>query len=109
MIQPTEALTVIDVNSGKCVSKKNQEDGNKQDQRWEAAKEIARQLRLRNLSGIIVIDFINLDDPDKMQILLKEFRKLLSRDPIQATLVDVTELQLVEVTRKKVRKPLYEC
>lgn len=56
-----------------------------------------------------MIDFINLDDPDKMQILLKEFRKLLSHDPIQATLVDVTELQLVEVTRKKVRKPLYEC
>ena len=44
-----------------------------------------------------------------MKILLKEFRKYLSYDPIQATLVDVTELQLVEVTRKKVRKPLYEC
>ena len=108
VIQPTEALTVIDVNSGKCVSKKNQEDAALKIN-LEAAKEIARQLRLRNLSGIIVIDFINLDDPDKMQILLKEFRKLLSRDPIQATLVDVTELQLVEVTRKKVRKPLYEC
>lgn len=80
--------------------KKNQEDAALKIN-LEAAKEIARQLRLRNLSGIIVIDFINLDDPDKMQILLKEFRKLLSRDPIQATLVDVTELQLVEVTRKK--------
>ena len=62
VIQPTEALTVIDVNSGKCVSKKNQEDAALKIN-LEAAKEIARQLRLRNLSGIIVIDFINLDDP----------------------------------------------
>lgn len=108
VIEPTEAMTVIDVNSGKSIKGKNAEEQFLKIN-IEAAKEIARQLRLRNLSGIIVIDFINLDDPDKMQILLKEFRKLLSRDPIQATLVDVTELQLVEVTRKKVRKPLYEC
>lgn len=108
VIQPTEALTVIDVNSGKCVSKKKQEDATLK-MNLDAAKEIARQLRLRNLSGIILVDFINLDDAEKMQILLKEFRKYLSYDPIQATLVDVTELQLVEVTRKKVRKPLYEC
>ncbi len=108
VIQPTEALTVIDVNSGKCVSKKNQDDATLK-MNVEAAKEIARQLRLRNLSGIILIDFINLDDEEKMQTLVKEFRRFLSYDPIQATFVDVTELQLVEVTRKKVRKPLYEC
>ena len=65
-------------------------------------------MRLRNLSGIILVDFINLNDEKAMQTLLKEFRYHLSKDPIQATLVDVTGLQLVEVTRKKVRKPLYE-
>ncbi|MCI8835313.1 MAG: ribonuclease E/G [Ruminococcus sp.] len=108
IIQPTEALTVIDVNSGKCVSKKRQTDAVLR-VNLEAAEEIAKQLRLRNLSGIIVVDFINLEQPESMQVLLREFRKYLSRDPIQTTLVDVTELQLVEVTRKKVRRPLHEC
>lgn len=107
IIQPTEALTVIDVNSGKDVSKK------KDSQTYlkinlEAAKEIARQIRLRNYSGIVIIDFINLDDEEMTAVLLREFRKHLSMDPIQTTLVDVTELQLVEVTRKKVRRPLHE-
>lgn len=108
IIQPTEALTVIDVNSGKCVSKKSRPDAFLQ-MNLEAAQEIAKQIRLRNLSGIIVVDFINLEKPEEMQELLREFRKALSRDPIQTTLVDVTELQLVEVTRKKLRKPLHEC
>lgn len=108
VIQPTEALTVIDVNSGKCVSKKKS-DLAYLNINLEAAKEIAKQLRLRNLSGIILVDFINLDDEEAMQQLLKEFRRYLLVDPIQTTLVDVTELQLVELTRKKVRKPLYEC
>lgn len=108
VIQPTEALTVIDVNSGKCVSKKKS-DTTYLNINLEAAKEIAKQMRLRNLSGIILVDFINLDDEEAMQQLLKEFRRYLLDDPIQATLVDVTELQLVELTRKKVRRPLYEC
>ena len=75
----------------------------------EAAQEIAKQIRLRNLSGIIVVDFINMEKAEDMQLLLREFRKFLSRDPIQTTLIDVTALQLVEVTRKKLRKPLHEC
>ncbi len=108
VIQPTEALTVIDVNSGKCVSKKSRADAFLQ-MNLEAAQEIAKQIRLRNLSGIIVVDFINLEKPEEMQELLREFRKALSRDPIQTTLVDVTGLQLVEITRKKLRKPLHEC
>lgn len=107
VIQPTEALTVVDVNSGKDVSKKNTTEAYLKIN-LEAAREIARQMRLRNMSGIILVDFINLDDTEAMQTLLKEFRYFLSKDPIQATLVDVTELQLVEVTRKKVRRPLYE-
>ncbi len=108
IIQPTEALTVIDVNSGKCVSKKNRPGAFLQ-MNLEAAYEIARQIRLRNLSGIIVVDFINLERPEEMQELLREFRRTLSRDPIQTTLIDVTGLQLVEITRKKIRKPLHEC
>lgn len=108
IIQPTEGLTVIDVNSGKCVSKRA-DDSAYLRMNLEAAEEIARQLRLRNLSGIIIVDFINMDHAETMQKLLKDFRAFLSHDPIPTTLVDVTGLQLVEVTRKKIRKPLYEC
>jgi ribonuclease G len=107
VIQYTEALTVIDVNSGKFVSKRNPLETYLKIN-LEAAKEAAKQLRLRNLSGIIIVDFINLDDEAATQELLKAFRQHLAQDPIQATLVDVTELQLVEVTRKKVRRPLHE-
>lgn len=107
VIQPTEALTVIDVNTGKCVSKKK-DDNTYLNINLEAAKEAAKQIRLRNLSGIILIDFINLDDREKMEQLLNVFRNYLRQDPIQTLLVDVTKLQLVEVTRKKVRKPLHE-
>ena len=74
----------------------------------EAAREAAHQIRLRNLSGIIIVDFINLEEKENTAALLKEFRCCLARDPIQTTLVDITPLNLVEVTRKKVRKPLYE-
>ena len=107
IIQYTEALTVIDVNSGKCVSKKDPFETYKKIN-LNAAKEVAKQLRLRNLSGIVIVDFINLDDEEAFKELLKSFRIFLSKDPIQSTLVDVTALQLVEVTRKKVRKPLHE-
>lgn len=107
IIQPTEALTVIDVNSGKCVSKKQRADDFLR-MNLEAAREIAKQIRLRNLSGIIVVDFMNLEKPEDTQYLLREFRKLLAMDPIQTTLVDVTALQLVEITRKKIRRPLHE-
>lgn len=108
VIQPTEALTVIDVNTGKCIGKK------KDDKAYfkinlEAAKEAAKQIRLRNLSGIILVDFVNLDNKEKMAELLEQFRYFLRQDPVQTVLVDMTKLQLVEVTRKKVRKPLYEA
>ena len=107
VIEPTEALTVIDVNTGKCIGKK------KDDPAYfkinvEAAKEAAKQIRLRNLSGIILIDFINLDDPDKKEQLLSVLKGCLKKDPIQTMFIDVTKLQLVELTRKKVRRPLHE-
>lgn len=107
VIQPTEALTVIDVNSGKSIGKEKDEAGIMKIN-LEAAREAAHQIRLRNLSGIIIVDFINLEKKENASLLLKEFRGFLSRDPIQTTLVDITPLNLVEVTRKKVRKPLYE-
>lgn len=71
----------------------------------EAAQEAAKQIRLRNLSGIIIVDFVNLESKEDTGILLKEFRNFLSKDPIPTTLVDMTMLGLVEITRKKVRKP----
>lgn len=108
VIQPTEALTVVDVNSGKCVSKKKTDDAYLK-LNLEAADEIAKQLRLRNISGIILVDFVNMDSGEDMQQLLKDMRIKCAQDPVQTTVVDVTELQLVELTRKKVRKPLYEC
>ena len=107
VIQPTEALTVIDVNTGKCISKKKDDEAYLKIN-LEAAREAARQIRLRNLSGIILVDFINLSKEEYMDELLSVFRHELQKDPIATSLVDITKLQLVEVTRKKVRKPLYE-
>ncbi len=107
MIQETEALTVIDVNSGKNVRKKGDDESTfKMNQ---AAKETAKQIRLRNLSEFILIDFINQDEEKNEETLLKEFRYFLAKNPIQTTLVDITALGLAEVTRKKVRKPLHEA
>ena len=107
IVQPTEALTVIDVNSGKYTAKKKCQDAGFR-VNLEAAKEAAHQIRIRNLSGIIIVDFINMDSNEEWKALLKEFKAYLEKDPIQTTLVDVTPLQLVEITRKKVRKPLHE-
>jgi ribonuclease G len=108
VIQPTEALTVIDVNTSKAVAgkKKVQETFLKVNR--EAAKEIARQIRLRNLSGIIIIDFIDLESAKDQELLMEELAEYLKMDPIKTILVDMTALGLVEVTRKKVRKPLHE-
>lgn len=108
VIQPTEALTVIDVNTGKCISKKKDDETYLKINK-EAAKEAAKQIRLRNLSGIILIDFINMDKQEYMSELLDIFEKELKKDPVSTSLIDVTKLQLVEVTRKKVRKPFHEA
>ncbi|XCP83753.1 ribonuclease E/G [Roseburia hominis] len=104
VIEPTEALTVIDVNSGKCQKKKAYFPQINQ----EAARECARQIRLRNLSGIILIDFINLNSEEEQKELLHYLRQELSRDPNPGNVVDMTALQLVEITRKKVYKTLKE-
>lgn len=108
VIQPTEALTVIDVNTGKAVAgkKKVQETFLKVNR--EAAKEIAKQIRLRNLSGIIIIDFIDMELKKDQDLLMEELEEYFKKDPVKTMLVDMTALGLVEVTRKKVRKPLHE-
>ncbi len=107
IIQPTEALTVVDVNTGKNIAKKDAQENflrvNK-----EAAIEIARQLRLRNISGIVVVDFINLEKKGAEEELMSVFRAELKKDPIPTQLIDMTKLGLVEVTRKKVKKSLRE-
>lgn len=107
VIEPTEALTVIDVNSGKYESGKNSEDSYRKIN-WEAAREIALQLRLRNLSGIIIVDFINMESVHDKKELLTYLRALVKSDSVSTTVVDITTLGLVEITRKKINKPLRE-
>mgnify|MGYP001632002331 FL=1 len=107
VIDPTEALTVIDVNSGKNIKKKAREElvffVN-----VEAAHEIARQLILRNISGICIIDFIDMKEKEHREELMHILRMDLKKDKVPATLVDITRLGLVELTRKKVQKSLKE-
>ncbi|MFI3172290.1 MAG: ribonuclease E/G [Eubacteriales bacterium] len=107
VIEPTEALTVVDVNSGKCVIKKDKEELYFKIN-CEAAIEVAMQMRLRNLSGIIIIDFINLKDAKKMREVLKILKEHLQNDKIPTKLIGVTKLQLVEITRMKKRQSLQE-
>ena len=104
VIQPTEALTVIDVNSGKCLMK----NSNTLAINKEAAAVIAHQIRLRNLTGIIIVDFINMTDKEQCSELLHFLQYELSRDPNPGKIVDMTKLQLVEITRRKIRKTLAE-
>lgn len=107
VIEPTEALTVIDVNTGKYAGKKNLRDTIMKIN-MEAAAESARQIRLRNLSGIIIIDFIDMELEEDKRFLMNHLSELLSNDPVKTSVVDMTKLNLVEITRKKIRKPLYE-
>lgn len=107
MIEHTEALTVIDINTGKNIAKKNMQE-NFLKVNMEAAAEIARQIRLRNISGMILVDFINLASKEAESELISFFRGELKKDPVPAQLVDMTKLGLVEVTRKKVKKSLRE-
>ncbi len=107
VIQQTEAFVCIDVNTGKFIAKKDTQETFRKIN-LEAAKEIAWQLRLRNLSGIILIDFINMEKDDDKEELMQTLQRYLWQDSIKGTVVDMTELNIVEVTRKKVRKSLAE-
>lgn len=105
MIQPTEALTVIDVNSGKFEGRKDAF----LKVNLEAAEEIARQIRLRNLSGIIIVDFINMKEEESRADVLDCLRKHVRLDKVKTVVVDMTPLGLVEITRRKITKPLREA
>lgn len=107
VLQQTEAFVSIDVNSGKYTGKKKAEETYRKIN-LEAAEEIARQLRLRNLSGIILIDFINMENPDHQDELFHVLQKHLRKDSVKAKAVDITPLHILEMTRKKVRRPLSE-
>lgn len=107
VIEPTEAMTVIDVNSGKNESKHPGEETYYQ-VNAEAAEEVARQLRLRNLSGIIIVDFINMTEKENRQKLLEYLKALTASDPQHPRIVDMTPLGLVEITRKKSHPTLAE-
>lgn len=107
VIQQTEAFVSIDVNSGKYTGKKKMEETFRKIN-LEAVAEISRQLRLRNLSGIILIDFINMENPDHRDELFHVLQKLLRKDPIKSRAIDITPLHILEMTRKKVRRPVIE-
>lgn len=105
VIEQTEALTVVDVNTGKFTGKKALGETVFKNN-CEAAREIMRQLRLRDLSGIIVVDFIDMDDAGHRQALLDVLREEVARDANRVNVVGMTALGLVEMTRKKARPSL---
>ncbi len=107
IIEPTEALISIDVNSGKCERGKDKEETVYRINR-EAAEMIAVQLRARNLSGMILVDFINMKDKTHEQQLMEYMRLLLKKDSVTADVVDMTGLGLMEITRKKVNPSFRE-
>ncbi|RAM53416.1 Rne/Rng family ribonuclease [Mastigocladus laminosus UU774] len=107
IIQPTEALTVIDVNSGSFTRSATA----RETVLWtncEAATEIARQLRLRNIAGVIVVDFIDMETRRDQQHVLEHFNKALKSDKARPQIAQLTELGLVELTRKRQGQNIYE-
>ena len=107
VIDRTEALTVIDVNTGKNVGKTNLEETVYRNN-LEAAEEVARQLRLRDIGGIIVIDFIDMEIRENRDKVSSALRSALARDKTRTQVFDISELGLVEMTRKRVSEGLIE-
>ena len=105
IIDQTEAMTTVDVNTGGFVGQRNFDDTIFKTN-LEAAQSIARQLRLRNLGGIIIIDFIDMENPEHRAAVLEEFNKALARDRTRMTVNGFTALGLVEMTRKRTRESL---
>merc|ERR1712078_97811 len=107
IIEPTEALTVIDVNSGSFTRSAN----SRETVLWtncEAAIEIARQLKLRNIGGVIIIDFIDMDSRRDQLQLLEHFTTAIKDDAARPQIAQLTELGLVELTRKRQGQNIYE-
>jgi ribonuclease E len=107
IIERTEALTVIDVNTGKNVGTSNLEETVFRNN-LEAAEEIARQLRLRDIGGIIVIDFIDMEILANRAEVIRTFREALGRDKTRSQVFDISDLGLVEMTRKRISEGLVE-
>ena len=107
IIERTEALTVIDVNTGKNVGSSSLEETVFRNN-LEAADEIARQLRLRDIGGIVVIDFIDMEIRANREAVIGTFRDALSRDKTRTQVFDISELGLVEMTRKRISEGLVE-
>jgi len=107
IIEATEALTVIDVNTGKNVGKSSLEETVYRNN-LEAAEEVANQLRLRDIGGIIVIDFVDMEVAKNRDEVVKTFRQALARDKTRTQVFDISELGLVEMTRKRIGEGLLE-
>lgn len=105
MIDQTEAMTTIDINTGSYVGGRSLEDTVFKTN-MEATQVIARQLRLRNLGGIIIIDFIDMQEQHHQQQVLQQLEKMLERDRAKTKITQVSELGLVEMTRKRTRESL---
>jgi ribonuclease E len=108
IIERTEALTVIDVNTAKNVGRSNLEETVFANN-LEAAEEVARQLRLRDIGGIIVIDFIDMEIRKNREEVLRKFKEALARDKTRTQVFDISELGLVEMTRKRISEGLVEA
>jgi ribonuclease E len=107
VIERTEALTVIDVNTGKNVGRSNLEETVFRNN-LEAAEEVARQLRLRDIGGIIVIDFIDMEIKKNREEVMRAFRDALARDKTRTQVFEISELGIVEMTRKRISEGLVE-
>jgi ribonuclease G len=103
IIEKTEAMTVIDVNSGRYAANKEQEM-NSLKTNLEAARELCRQIRLRDIGGMIVVDFIDLEDERNKKKVFDEMRKELRRDRAKVTILPMTEFGLVQITRQRIRQ-----
>src|SRR5690606_16376986 len=107
IIEPTEALVSIDVNTGRYTGKRDPEKTILRTN-LDAAREIARQLRLRDIGGIIVVDFIDMETKAAQDRVLQELRQHLARDRARTRAFQVSELGLVQMTRQRVRPSLYQ-
>ena len=107
IIEKTEAMVVVDVNSGRFVGKKLHED-NSLKINLEAAREVARQLRLRDLSGLIVIDFIDMKKEENRKKVFHELRRELRKDRAKVAVAPITEFGLLEMTRQRIRVSLLD-
>jgi len=107
LIEQTEAMTVIDVNTGRYAPRQNQEQVSLRIN-LDAAREIVRQLRLRDIGGLIVVDFIDMEDEKSKKRLFDELRKEFKKDRAKVTVLPMTEFGLIQITRQRVRPSVFE-